>query len=404
MELTSPASSAQTIKTSASYRVVSIDLLRGIVMIIMALDHVRDFFHYNAAINQDPLDFATTTPLLFLTRFITHFCAPVFVFLTGTGIFLFGSKGKTKKQVSYFLLTRGLWLMLAEIFIITPLWDFNFTFIGLQVIWAIGLSMVTMSVLIFLPYRLLFALGVLIIVGHNFLDSVTNNNDDVPSFLWAVVHQLHIFSINKNLQVGLLYPFLSWLGLMIIGYSFGKLYLPGVNASYRKKFLRYAGVGAIALFIILRYINQYWDMHHWSLQKTTAFTLLDFVNTTKYPPSLLYMLMTVGPALIFLSFAENGLNRISKKILIYGKVPFFYYILHVFLIHALAWIAFFATGHSWSNLDFTHFRNGSLPFASGYPLWFVYTVWATVVVLLYFPCRWFSRYKATHKQWWLGYL
>lgn len=386
------------------YRVQSIDLLRGLVMIIMALDHCRGFFHYNANIGQDPLDISTTTPLLFLTRWITHFCAPVFVFLSGTGIFLYGSKGKTKKQVAFFLFTRGLWLMLIEIFVINPIWDFNFTFFGLQVIWAIGLSMVVLSALIFLPYPALLIIGLIIVCGHNFLDPVKMNENNFPSFLWAVVHQQHRFIINDNLRIGLQYPFFSWLGLMITGYALGKLYLPAVNAAYRKKFLFYTGLAAIVLFIILRWTNLYGDLHKWTEQKTTLFTIFDFINTTKYPPSLLYMLMTIGPALIFLSFAENISNSISRKITVFGKVPFFYYVLHIFLIHAFAWLLFFATGHGWKNLDFNHFREGSLPEGYGHPLWVVYVVWALVIIILYFPCRWYSRYKTTHKQWWLSYI
>jgi uncharacterized membrane protein len=342
---------------------------------------------------------------LFFTRWITHFCAPVFVFLSGTAIFLYGSKGKTKKQVAFFLLTRGLWLMAVEILVITPIWDFNFVFIALQVIWAIGLSMVVMSVLVFLPFRLLLAIGFIILFGHNLLDPIKMNGNDVPSFLWAVVHQRHFFDVNPNLKVGVMYPFLPWLGLMILGYGLGKLYLSTVNPAYRKKFLLCAGVSAILLFILLRAMNIYGDPHQWSQQKTTVFTILDFVKTTKYPPSLLFILMTIGPALILLSFIEKSSNSISRKIIVFGKVPFFYYILHVLLIHVLSWLAFFATGHNWNDLVFGfQSPNGSLPYGSGYPLWVVYVAWMVVIVLLYFPCRWYSKYKATHKQWWLSYL
>src|SRR5258708_13977290 len=168
--------------------------------------------------------------------------------------------------------------------------------------------------------------------------------------------------------------------------------------------LRMTGITVIALFIIIRFINQYGDVLQWSSQKTALFTLFDFIKTTKYPPSLLYMLMTIGPALILLSFVENASDSISKKIIVFGKVPFFYYLLHVFVIHSIAWLTFFATGHSWKDLDFTHFRDGSMPIGSGHPLWFVYAAWATAIIILYFPCRWYSKYKATHKHWWLSYI
>ena len=388
-------------------RIRSIDFLRGLVMIIMALDHVRDYFHYDHFIGHEPLDFSTTTPILFLTRWITHFCAPVFVFLSGTGIFLYGSKRKTKKEVSFFLLTRGLWLILVELLIITPAWDFRVThvFVGLQVIWAIGLSMVVMSALIFLPYRVLLCLGLIIVFGHNLLDKITMAGNDVPSFLWATVHEFHIFHLNDNIVVGLMYPFVPWLGLLILGYCLGKLYLPEVKSSYRKKFLRYTGVAAILLFVLIRWFNVYGEMHQWSAQKTTIFTVLDFVNTTKYPPSLLYILMTIGPALIFLSLVEETSNSITRKITVFGKVPFFYYILHLLLAHTLAWIAFFATGHSWNDLVFNfNSPDGSLPAGSGYSLWVVYVAWVVVITILYFPCKWYANYKSTHKQWWLSYL
>jgi uncharacterized membrane protein len=373
----------------------------------MALDHVRDFIHYDHFIGHDPLDFSTTTPVLFLTRWITHFCAPVFVFLSGTGVFLYGSKRNTKKELSFYLLTRGLWLILVEILIITPVWDFRIinVFVALQVIWAIGISMVIMSVLIFLPFRVLLCLGLLIVFGHNLLDKITMSENDFPSFLWAVVHEFHIFRVDDNMEVGIMYPFVPWLGVMILGYCLGKLYLREVNSSYRKRFLRYAGAAAIFLFVLLRWSNAYGDMHQWSVQKTSIFTILDFVNTTKYPPSVLYILMTLGPALIVLSFIEKSSNSVARKITVFGKVPFFYYILHILLANSLAWIAFFATGHTWNDLDFTfNSPHGSLPAGSGFPLSVVYAIWAVVIFILYFPCKWYANYKATHKQWWLNYL
>jgi uncharacterized membrane protein len=385
-------------------RIQSIDFLRGLAMIIMALDHCRDFLHYGASIGERPLDLSTTTPFLFMTRWITHFCAPVFVFLSGTGIFLFSSKGKTKKQVAFFLFSRGLFLMLVEIFIIEPLWDFNFTIIYLQVIWAIGLSMVMLSVLQFLPFKILLFTGLIIVFGHNLLDKIIIDSPFWKSAFWSIIHRRHDYLINDHLLFIVQYPFLPWLGLMILGYSTGKLYRAEIKSEYRKKILRLTGISAIVLFILIRLVNHYGDTHHWQVQKTSLFTFLDFINTSKYPPSLLFILITIGPALILLSFVENISGTVSKKILVFGKAPFFYYVLHVFLIHSIAWLTFFVTGHSWSDLDFNHFREGSLPYGSGHPLWFVYVVWIAVVLILYFPCRWYSKYKATHKHWWLSYI
>jgi uncharacterized membrane protein len=387
-----------------SKRIQSIDFLRGIVMIIMALDHCRDFLHYNVTIDQNPLDFSSTTVFLFMTRWITNFCAPVFVFLSGTSIFLYSSKDKSKKQVAFFLLTRGIWLMLVEILIIQPLWDFNLIVIFLQVIWAIGLSMVFLSVLQFLPYRVLLFIGLILVFTHNLLDKTVIESPFWKSVTWSIIHQQHSYLINDHLLFTVQYPFLPWLGLMILGYSAGRLYLPDIQAATRKKILRITGIAAILLFVLIRLFNQYGDMHSWTQQKTSVFTMLDFIKTTKYPPSLLFILMTIGPALIMLSLVENVQGGLSRKIIVFGKVPFFYYILHVFLIHSIAWLCFFATGHSWKELDFTHFRDGSLPYGSGYPLWFVYAAWISVIVILYFPCQWYANYKASHRKWWLSYV
>ena len=386
-------------------RIQSIDLLRGLVMIIMALDHVRDMFHYDHNMGHDPLDFSTTWPALFLTRWVTHFCAPVFVFLSGTSVFLYSQKRKTKKEIAFFLFTRGVWLMMAEIFLIDPLWNFNFfNVIVLQVIWAIGLSMVCLSVLQFLPYRILLVIGLLIVGCHNLLDGIHVENSFAASISWSVFHKQHFYQLGAHHLLIIMYPFLPWLGLMILGYCLGKLYLDSTDSKYRKKFLLTTGITMIALFIVIRFINAYGDMHHWSHQKTAIFTILDFINTTKYPPSLLYMLMTIGPALIFIPFAENISNPLSKMITVFGKVPFFYYILHIFLIRSLSWIFFFSSGHSWAQLDFTHFREGQIPEGIGYPLWVVYVVWICVIIILYFPCKWYSRYKETHHQLWLSYV
>ena len=373
-------------------------------MIIMALDHCRDFLHYDVSIGQDPLDFSTTTPFLFMTRWITHFCAPVFVFLSGTSIFLYSSKGKTKKQVAFFLFSRGLFLMLVEVLLIETLWDFNFTIIYLQVIWAIGLSMVLLSVLQYLPYKILLLTGLVIVFGHNLLDTIHIETPFLKSVFWSIIHVRHEYPINDQLLFVVAYPFLPWLGVMILGYVLGKLYLPETNAAFRKKILRKAGIALFVLFVLIRWTNLYGDMHQWQVQKTTVFTVLDFINTSKYPPSLLFILMTLGPALILLSFLERTSNSISKRVIIFGKVAFFYYVLHVFLIHSISWLAFFVSGHSWNDLDFNHFREGSLPPASGHPLWIVYFVWISVIIILYFPCRWYSKYKTTHQQWWLSYV
>lgn len=386
------------------HRIESIDILRGIVMVIMALDHVRDFFHNDSLTGHDPLSLDTTWPLLFFTRWITHFCAPVFVFLSGTSVFLYSQPRRTKRQVAFFLFTRGIWLMLAEIFIVNFLWEFGFGyFLMLQVIWTIGLSMVILSLLQFLPYKVLLIVGLIIVFGHNLLDGVRVEQPFIASIGWSVVHVFHPYQIPPHLTLVVAYPFLPWLGLMIMGYCLGKLYTNETGASYRKKVLLTAGIAVICFFIVLRFTDFYGDMDNWMMQKTTLYTLFDFLDTTKYPPSLLFMSMTIGPALIVLATIENVSNRMSQIVMIYGKVPFFYYLLHVFVIHSFAILLNLATGRQNVSIDFT--RPMEARADVGYPLWTVYLVWIVVIIVLYFPCKWYSRYKASHYQnKWLSYL
>ncbi len=387
-----------------NFRIESIDILRGIVMVIMALDHIREFFHQDALIGHDPLDFKTTWPLLFFTRWVTHFCAPVFVFLSGTSVFLYSQKTRTKKQVAIFLFTRGLWLMLAEIFIVNFFWEFNYgSFLMLEVIWAIGLSMVVLSMLQFLPYKFLLIIGFIIVLGHNLLDGIKIEQPIAASVIWSIVHVQHPYFVTPHFMILVTYPFLPWLGLMIIGYCLGKLYTKGTDAAWRKRFLLIAGISVICFFILVRFINAYGDMSEWSHQKNVLFTFLDFIKTTKYPPSLLFMLMTIGPALIVLSVTENISNLFTRFVIVYGKVPFFYFLLHVLVVHSLAWLFFLVTGYGWGNINFP----GTVGFPSdvGYPLWVVYMVWITVICILYYPCKWYGRYKAGHpEKKWLSYL
>jgi uncharacterized membrane protein len=389
------------VKPQARHRIESIDILRGTIMVIMALDHVRDFFHHDGLIGNDPLDLKTTWPVLFFTRWITHFCAPVFVFLSGTSVFLYSQKGKTKNQVAFFLFTRGLWLMLAEIFIVNVLWQFDFgSRIWLWVIWCIGLCMVVLSVLQFLPFRVLLILGLAIVFGHNLLDGIKIEQPFLASVGWSILHVFHFYSPKPGLTLMVAYPFLPWLGLMILGYCLGTWYSKNVSSATRKKFLLVAGLSSMCLFMVLRLLDFYGDMNHWVSQKTVLLTLFDFLDTTKYPPSLLYMLMTIGPALIILALTENVSNRFTEFVRVFGKVPFFYYLIHVFFIHCLALLFAEISGRGTGAVDLIGLQpNG------GYPLWVVYVIWASVIILLYFPCKWYSKYKGAHaEKKWLSYL
>lgn len=390
---------------NARQRIQSIDLLRGIVMVIMALDHTRDFFHHGSNMGADPMDLDTTTPFFFFTRWITNFCAPVFVFLSGTSVFLFEAKGRSKKEVSLFLLTRGLWLMLVEILIIVPIWEFSYNSIDLQVIWAIGLCMVIFSAMIFLPIPVLFFIGIAIIFGHNLLDGIKIEKENFESFLWALVHERHAFPISENMRILVAYPFLPWLGLMITGYCMGTLYTQKFPGAKRKNILLSTGIGLTILFVLIRSINIYGDIHLWEKKGNSVYTVLDFIKITKYPPSLLFMLITIGIALVALSRLENvSNNKLSNKIAVFGKVPFFYYIAHLLVIHLSVFILFFITGGTCLQLDATGFNNSNLPPDFGFTLGVTYIVWIAVIVILYFPCSWYNNYKSTHHYKWLSYL
>jgi len=388
-----------------STRIQSIDLLRGVIMVIMALDHVRDYFHMGALF-YDPVNMETTYPLLFFTRFITHYCAPLFVFLAGTSAFLYGSK-KTKKELFKFLLTRGLWLMFLEIFVITFLWNFdiNYEFINIQVIWAIGLCMVLLAFLIFLPKNVILILGLLMVFGHNLLDGIVMEGNSPKAIIWYILHQFSFTQIGY-FSLALNYPLIPWVGVMALGYCFGSLYHSSYDVQLRKKWLLRLGAGSILLFLILRGINVYGDPIPWSTQKNGMYTFMSFLNVFKYPPSLLYLLITIGPGFLFLYFTENIQNKLTNFFLVFGRVPFFYYIWHLFLIHIGAMLGLLITGGNWKDmiLDNAAFETGKLT-NYGYSMLVVYVVWIGLVLLLYPICKRYMEYKIKNKdKWWLSYL
>ena len=395
--------------TAPKYRVQSIDILRGVIMIIMALDHVRDFFHNDAFIN-DPLNPATTTLPLYLTRWVTHFCAPIFVFLAGSSAYLVGLK-KNKAQLSKFLITRGTWPILIEIIIVSLGLSFDplYHALFLQVIWAIGISMVLLGLAIHLPYKVSFFIGCIIVLGHNLLDypeaACAARNEPV-GFWWDLIHRgcfaIHPFAPGHVLII--IYPFLPWTGVMLLGYCTGKLFEPTFNAAQRRKILFRTGLALIVSFIVLRFINKYGDPLTWTEQKTGLATFFSFMNIQKYPPSLMYICITIGPGLIFLSLIEKVRNGFTEFVNIYGRVPFFYYIIHFYLIHTLTVLAFYLSGYG--NKDIIDPNSPFLfrPVQFGYDLWFVYIVWIAVVIALFPLCRWYNRYKSVNSHWWLSYV
>lgn len=388
-------------------RIESIDFLRGLVMIIMALDHVRMYFALGTWY-AEPTNLATTTPLLFFTRWITHFCAPVFVFLAGTSAFLYGMKKASVKETARFLFTRGLWLIFVEIVIVNFAWTFDITysFMILQVIWAIGLSMIVLSGLVFLPGRLIFNTGLILVFGHNLLDSITVQGSTAQDVIWHVLHQPGTIFMDSTRFVNVVYPVLPWFGLMALGYVFGTLYKKDLPAEQRRRWLFAMGVSATLLFIILRGLNLYGEPREWAMLNTPVFRLMSFLNTTKYPPSLHFLLMTMGPALLLLAAIDPLQNRLPKPLIVFGRVPFFFYVVHLYLIHALAMLFLIYRGRDGSEyiLSFEGIRSGLLS-NFGLSLGAVYVIWALVVVLLYPICRWYQKYREDHPSLgWLSYL
>ena len=394
-----------TLQPLSKARIYSLDLLRGLVMIIMALDHTRDFFHFDAFVH-DPLDLNSTSAGLFFTRWITHYCAPVFIFLAGTSICLQGFR-KPKRELSLFILKRGLWLVFIELAVVNVGWTFDLSYgvFILQVIWAIGICMILMALIIWLPFMLVLLTGAAIVLGHNVLDDIPSTKQ---GFFWDLVHNgnFAFHSIGGTIKLAIVYPFLPWLGLMMLGYCFGELYRPSVAPEQRKKVFFRTGVGVILFFLLLRGFNLYGDPLHWSAQSDGLFTVMSFLNVHKYPPSLLFMCMTIGPAIIFLSFSENMDNRWTRIISVFGRVPFFYYIMHIYLLHVVCMLLFLARGHSITEV--TPGISG-LPFrfmiaGEGYALRMVYLVWILTVIALYPLCHWFNERKKRSRSVWMSYL
>jgi uncharacterized membrane protein len=379
-------------------RIESIDVVRGVIMVLMALDHVRDFFG-NSGFN--PTDPATTTIPLFFTRWITHFCAPVFFLLTGTGAYLSLGK-KSKRELSRFLFTRGLWLIFLELTVTRCLgWQFNFDYhlTMLMVLWALGWAMIVLSVLVYLPAWAVTAFGLVMIATHNLFDSVESSNP-----LWSILHSPNIILNHPGRIIFVPYALIPWVGVTAAGYGLGQIYR--WPSERRKAFLLPLGLGLTAAFVILRGINIYGNPFPWSTQRSQAFTVLSFLNTTKYPPSLLYLLMTLGPALLFLWAVDGRTPRWLRPALTIGKVPMFYYLLHIPLIHLLA-LAVCYMRYGQVHWMFESPGLAEFPITKppgwGYSLPIVYLIWIFVVLTLYPLCRWFAGLKQRRSDNWLSY-
>jgi uncharacterized membrane protein len=392
-------------------RLPAIDALRGTVMIVMALDHTRDFLHIGA-MSFSPTDLAKTTPLLFFTRWITHFCMPVFVFAAGMGAFLYRRR-HTTRQLSRFLWTRGLWLVLLELTVMRLAYDFSFSprfMVLLLILWIFGLCMIAMAALVYLPLRWLAVLSVTVVALHNCLDSIQAARFHSPASAaaWMLLHQPGVFTIAGH-PVLAPYPLIPWLAVMAAGFCFAKVFL--LDPASRQRIALTLGLAMTIAFVALRAINRYGDPVPWSAQKSSLFTLLSFLNCTKYPASLDFLLMTLGPALLLLALYDRCAWKPANPLIVFGRVPLFYFVCHFYAGHALAvLLAWHRYGRSASAFVFQPVPSmggpsALLPPNFGYPLWAVYAAWILIVLLLYPLCRWFARVKAAHpSQRWLSYL
>jgi uncharacterized membrane protein len=381
-------------------RISSIDILRGLVMVIMAIDHTRDYIHFG---HPDPTDLAVTTPFLFFTRYITHFCAPAFIFLSGISAYLAGTR-RSKSELSAFLIKRGFWLLVVEVVLITfaGTLDPGFHIIVLQVISAIGVSMILLGLLVWAPLPVIGTIGAIIFFGHNLID-VVNVGTIGKTLWWNLLIASNgfncIWPIGPGRVIIAAYALLPWTGVMLMGYVFGSIYQTTFPGARRKRILVISGLSLLLMFFVLRAFNLYGDPAPWAVQKTTTLTVISFFNVSKYPCSLIYLAMALGASILVLAFTEHAKNKVANFLMVYGNVPFFYYICHWYLIRILNTITFLMQGFRLKQLP-----GFDPPAAYGYSLAIVYLIWLMVVLLLYYPCRWYGRYKMQHKHWWLSYL
>jgi len=393
---------------SSGRRIESIDLLRGVIIVVMALDHVRDFFGDPTA---SPTNLATTSAALFFTRWVTHLCAPVFFLLTGTGAWLTRAR-MSRGELARFLLTRGLWLIVLELTVMRFALQFNLDYqvTIITVLWALGWSMIVLAGLVWLPLWVIVLFGATLVLGHNALDGLQampapNAPPTVLARLWAVLHQPGFLYRGDHAVVRTSYVLIPWVGVTALGYALGAVYR--WNARERQRLLLRLGLGMIAAFLVLRCADVYGDPAPWSWQKNGLWTLMSFINTTKYPPSLLFLLMTLGPALLLLRAFDAGTPQLLRPALVYGRVPLFFYVLHFYLIHLLAVaVSFLRYGEvagAFRSPDLRHFPMSMPPdWNVGLPL--VYLIWAAVVLALWPLCRWFANLRQRRRDWWLSYL
>ncbi|MDP4150260.1 MAG: heparan-alpha-glucosaminide N-acetyltransferase domain-containing protein [Bacteroidota bacterium] len=386
-------------------RIRGIDTVRGLIMIIMTLDHSRDFLHFQGP-QYAPTNMATTTVILFFTRWITHFCAPTFVLLSGVSAWLAGRK-RTKAELTGFLLKRGIWLILTDLLLISLLFTFDpkYHVFVLEVLWAIGCGMILLGLLIRLqaPTVLIGMIGCALVFGHNLLDYMNVPGKGLTGNLFTLLltGRGAIVPVGGDRIIALLYAALPWSGVLLTGYMIGSLYATGFPADRRKRLLLIIGSGLVILFVLLRWINGYGDPAPWSAQRNMAHSLLSFLNATKQPPSLVFLSMTLGPVLILLALIEKRATRFTAFCAVYGNVPYFYVLVHLLLLRTLNVLLIIVSGVPMKS-DGSPLVWQALGF--GYPLWMIYLYWAFVVLALYLPCRWYGHYKRAQRHWWLSYV
>jgi uncharacterized membrane protein len=400
------AASASPVETSpvlaAGMRLREIDMMRGLVIALMALDHVRDYF-YSGAFMFSAVDPDRSYAALYATRWITHLCAPTFVFLAGVAAFLQVARGKTIPQLSRFLLVRGLWLVALELTVISFAWSFAMPYpLFLQVI---GGAMVVLSALVWLPRGAVLAIGLAIVAGHNLLDPLTPDQFGAFSVAWKFLHEGGRILVDGTPVGFVSYAVLPWVGVMALGYGLGALFLQ--PPAERDRTLLLAGVALIALFIVLRALNLYGDPRPWTPREELLRSAMAFLNVQKYPPSLMYVLATLGLAFLLIPLLARLRGAAARVLQDFGAVPFFFYVAHLYVVHALAIGANAALGRDVSGL-FNFFVNmvraPDRYLHLGFTLGGVYVAWLVVLVLLYPLCRWWATVKRTRRDWWLSYL
>lgn len=383
-------------------RVQSLDLAKGIILVLMALDHTRDYFHAEA-FNFDPLDPQLTNWALYSTRWITNFCAPAFSFLAGVSVF-FVSRRRSPFELSKFLFKRGLWLVIIQITIINFAWYFDpiLRNIELDVIASLGISMIVLSLLIHTPNSFILIFSCLVIFGHNLFDNVHFDSN----ILWSLLHEMGSFPINNTYTFNVWYPIIPWVGVMSLGFWMGKFYDKNYDTIKRKKWFTQVGLSTIALFIILRGFNIYGNPSAWVDLNSISKNLMSILNVHKYPPSLSFLLITLGGTFLFLAYSENLKGKLARLFMTFGRVPFFFYIIHLYLIHVLAMLASELTWSGWEAMLLEEWVTDVTTLKGyGFSLGVVYLIWVLIIIILYPICKKFDRYKMNHKEKeWLSYL